>query len=203
MWVKEINSHKKFIVLSLVFLIIALVLNYAAGSYASKKATESVSDLILDNIPAVNLTPLFVYGPILIIGILFAYPLFFRVKDLSKTIIQFSFLVLVRSFFITLTHLKIPANAVTLDLPNSFRWITFQNDLFFSGHTAFAFLGFLIYKNHDKKLAIFFLLSTIVMAITVLLMHVHYSIDVFAALFITYGCYHIIERLSHQKIMKK
>jgi membrane-associated phospholipid phosphatase len=101
-------------------------------------------------------------------------------------------LVMVRSFFITLTHLKIPADAIIVEFPKIYDFVAFNNDLFFSGHTAIAFLGFLLFIK-QKTLRIFFLISTVVMAITVLFMHVHYSIDVFASLFITYGSYKIGE----------
>jgi hypothetical protein len=37
------------------------------------------------------------------------------------------------------------------------------------------------------------LVSSIILAITVLLMHVHYSIDVLSAYFITYGVYKLSE----------
>ncbi len=69
----------------------------------------------------------------------------------------------------------------------------FKNDLFFSGHTAVPFLGFLLFKNRKVKYT--FLGASIIMAITVLLMHVHYSIDVFSAFFITYGTFKIGEWL--------
>ncbi|AFH50380.1 Hypothetical protein IALB_2677 [Ignavibacterium album JCM 16511] len=71
---------------------------------------------------------------------------------------------------------------------------TLTKDLFFSGHTATLFILFLTISH--KALKKIFLLSTIGVAICVLLQHVHYSIDVFAALFFAYGCYEILKSLK-------
>ncbi len=98
-----------------------------------------------------------------------------------------SLFVLVRSAFIILTHLKAPADAITVVSPSFFQFLTYTNDLFFSGHAGLPFLGFLVYK--DSKIKCFMIFSSIILALTVLLMHVHYSIDVASAYFITYGIY--------------
>jgi hypothetical protein len=75
-----------------------------------------------------------------------------------------------------------------VDFPWIFKGISFQNDMFFSGHTAIPFLGFLLF---DGKIRYFFLCGSICMGTVVLLMHLHYSIDVFSAFFITYCCYRV------------
>jgi hypothetical protein len=188
-WKKEILEHKKLILLSLIFLGIAIFLDYLAGEYIETAKVSTVSDLILDNIPVINLSWIFIYGYTLVIAVGFLYALFFKIKDLHIVISQFSLLVLIRSFFITLTHLEAPVNAIIVHTPKFFNLLFFQNDLFFSGHTAIPFLGFLLFRK--EKIGIFFLIMTFILASTVLLMHVHYSIDVFAAFFITYGSYKI------------
>jgi cell division protein FtsW (lipid II flippase) len=99
------------------------------------------------------------------------------------------------------THLKAPIDAIAIELP----WITshlgFQNDLFFSGHTAVPFLGFLLFK--DSNIRYFFLISSIVLGATVLFMHIHYSIDVFSAFFITFGTFklgeHVFKKIDERK----
>jgi len=63
-------------------------------------------------------------------------------------------------------------------------------DLFFSGHTATLFILFLVTQN--KFFKYFFLLATIIVGSALLLQHVHYSIDVFAAPFFTYVCYRLV-----------
>lgn len=73
---------------------------------------------------------------------------------------------------------------------------TLTKDLFFSGHTATLFILFLSADN--KYLKLFFLISTIGVAVSVLLQHVHYSIDVFAAVIFTYACYSILKLLKSQ-----
>ena len=99
----------------------------------------------------------------------------------------FGILGILRGFFITFTYLGLPFGAIIPDYPGQLSMMFFSNDLFFSGHTAVPFLGFLLFRK--EKIGLFFLVSTIVLASTILLGHLHYSIDVFAAFFITYGSY--------------
>lgn len=192
-WKKEISKHKKLIVLSLVFLAVAIILNSTAGNYADRKGSVAVSDLILDNLPTLDFDFFFIYGFMFILATLLLYPLLFNVKKLHIVISQFSLLVLIRSFFVSLTHLSMPVSALTYTAPKFFAFLDFKNSLFFSGHTAVPFLGFLLFRK--EKIGIFFLIASFVMAFTVLAMHVHYSIDVFSAFFITYGSFKIGEWL--------
>lgn len=67
---------------------------------------------------------------------------------------------------------------------------TLTKDLFFSGHTATLFILFLVVDN--KAVKTMFFITTIIVAISVLLQHVHYTIDVIAALVFTYVCYKIL-----------
>ncbi len=194
-WKKDFRKNKNLIFLSLIFLAIAVTLTYIASSYADKVGSASVTDIILDHIPVVNLMLAYILGSIIVTFVLFFYPSIFKVKELYVVICQFSLLYIIRSFFISLTHLTKPVDSLILQTPafGKFFMLAFQNDLFFSGHTAEAFLGFLLFRK--TKVGIFFLIATIGMMATVLLMHVHYSIDVFAALFIAYGSYKIGEWL--------
>ena len=65
-----------------------------------------------------------------------------------------------------------------------------SNDLFFSGHTGAPFLMALVFWPH-KRLRYIFLAWSGFFAVVVLLGHIHYTIDVLSAFFITYGIYHI------------
>jgi len=188
-WKIEILTHKKLILVSAIFLVIASFLNYCAGIYAERTVSVAVPDLILDHIQTTDLDFIFIYGFIAIVVVFFLYPLIRNVKELHIAISQFSLLILIRSFFVSVTHLKTPVDAFAFNIPKYVSFFFFQNDQFFSGHTAIPFLGFLLFRK--EKIGIFFLIATIVMMATVLFMHVHYSIDVFAALFITYSSYKI------------
>ncbi len=192
-WKKEVWEHKYLILLSLGLIIIALIVDYTAGYYTTYKAqVDDVPDLILKYVPPINLNFLFVYGWLIVLFIFVAYPLFFDAKKIHVVIFQSSFVIIVRSFFIILTHLQTPLTAVGGNFPKILSILKFYNDQFFSGHVALPFLAFLIFRE-NKLLKYFFLISSIVMGIVVLVMHQHYSIDVFAAYFIVYGCYKIGE----------
>lgn len=69
-------------------------------------------------------------------------------------------------------------------------------DLFFSGHTATIFIMYLVAQK--KPFRIFFLVTTIVIGLAVILQHVHYSVDVIAAPFFGYGAYKIVYLLNHK-----
>ncbi|MFZ1518906.1 MAG: phosphatase PAP2-related protein [Ignavibacteriaceae bacterium] len=67
---------------------------------------------------------------------------------------------------------------------------TLTRDLFFSGHTATLLILFLV--TEKKSIKIIFFVTTIVVAVCVLIQHVHYTIDVFAAVFFTYASYKLL-----------
>lgn len=199
-WKKEIKRHKKVMVLSLIFFGLANLINHFAGTYADKVAGAATSDLILDHIYLPILSPIFSYGYIIIFTVFFLYPLIFKVSKFHTAISQFSILVLIRSFFVILTHLRAPLGAFRGNLPLIYQTFSFSNDMFFSGHVALPFMGFLVFRK--EKIGKFFLIASIIMAFTVLSLHIHYSIDVFAAFFITY-CIYLIGNWIFDKIKEK
>ncbi|VVB78876.1 Uncharacterised protein [uncultured archaeon] len=190
-WINEIWSNKYLILISLIFLLIAVILDLTAGNYVTRTPAVAASDLVLDHIPVVDLDFFYVYGIITVIAVLFLYPLFFKVNNFHKVIAQFSLLVMIRSIFICFTHLALPTDALDFHVPQIFSYFNFKNDLFFSGHAAIPFLGFLLFP--EKKIRYFFLFFSILLSGVVLLMHVHYTIDVLSAFFITFGTFKIGE----------
>lgn len=73
-----------------------------------------------------------------------------------------------------------------------------EKDLFFSGHTATLFLLFLMIKKRNLK--IIFLIFTLIVGISVILQHVHYTIDVFVAPFFAYTSYRIILLFKEKEV---
>ena len=163
----------------------SLVANYFAGIYASQSASNKVTDLILSNIPVFDVDNIFIYGAIALFLIITAIALAEpeRLPFLLKSIALFVF---VRSFFITCTHIKPVVDGVVLSAHNPLAWVTFGGDLFFSGHTGVPFLMALIFWNQPVR-RFFFLGLSLALSVAVLMGHLHYTIDVFAAFFITYG----------------
>ena len=189
---KACFSNKNFIisvVIGVVFIIGAYVLNYFTSTYADHVAGNQVTDIILSNIPIVDLDYVFVYGPlvlwIFIILLTLTEPK--RIPYVMKTVALF---VIIRALFTTLTHLgpypyEIPASYAS----GWIRSLTFGSDMFFSGHTGLPFLMALIYGELNKKYYYIFITASIFFGVVVLLGHYHYSIDVAAAFFITYTIY--------------
>jgi len=74
-----------------------------------------------------------------------------------------------------------------IGLPDILKGMFFKADLFFSGHIAIPTLAFFIFRERKIKWLWFFI---IIVEIAVnLLMHTHYSIDLFAAPFFSYAVF--------------
>ncbi len=71
-------------------------------------------------------------------------------------------------------------------------------DLFFSGHTATLFMLFLVVES--KRMKYVFLGSAVVVGISIIIQHVHYVIDVFAAPFFTYVCFKFAKCFGFYKL---
>jgi len=186
-WKRELFHYKYLIALSLVAVGIAALIDYSCGKYVSTAKVAHVSDLILDHFGPIDMTILFVYGYLTLVFTLMLYPLVLHIGTLHIVISQFSLLVVLRSLFIIFTHLQPPPDVISVHFPGIFQNLSFQNDMFFSGHTAIPFLGFLLFRKSGIRY--FFLVGSIFMGVAVLAMHLHYSIDVFAAFFITWTSY--------------
>ena len=190
-------SRKKILVSSLwgaVLLALSLCINYQAGSYATANASNAVNDLILDHLPTYDVEAIFLYGIVLFfvfVGILVTL----RPRRAPFVMKSLSAFILIRSFFVILTHLGPSLQQTPLDTNSTIvNTITFNGDLFFSGHTGLPFLMALVFWK-EKKLRIFFLALSLFFGVVVLMGHLHYSIDVFSAFFITYGIFQIASRL--------
>ncbi len=188
----------------MLFLAISFVALTVSSRYVDEVNAVSVPDLILDAIPTIDLSFLFVWGILLVLAVYLIYPLLFNPKKFHYALGMLSLFVLVRSAFIILTHLKAPIGAIPVAAQGFLQFLTYSNDLFFSGHAGLPFLGFLVFR--ESRIRYFMLAASIILAITVLFMHVHYSIDVASAYFITYGIFMIGHPLfsgKDQKIRRK
>ena len=174
---------------SLVLLIASLFINFYAGIYATEKASNPVTDIILSNTRVHDLDGLFVYGSWVMVGFI----IFVCARSHSKApfaIKSIALFVLIRSLFITLTHIGPFPTEVVINPKSFINYFVFGGDLFFSGHTGLPFLLALIYWK-DVWIRRTFIAASCIFAVVVLLSHLHYTIDVLSAFFITYGIYHI------------
>lgn len=176
-----------------IFVAIALFIQFRASMYATHSASSSVSDIVLSNTRVYDVGGIFVYGSVvlflIVLVIALKRPKYF--PFMLKSIATFT---LIRSTFITLTHISsFPARA-SIDsvffTEKAFQGIFSGDGLFFSGHTGLPFLLSLMFWN-IKPLRYLFLGSSIMFGIVVLLGHIHYSIDVLSAFFITYSIFQI------------
>jgi membrane-associated phospholipid phosphatase len=149
-------------------------------------------DPILDLFQPINLTWL-TFGLIYCSLVLAIILLFKNPERLMFAIQVYIAFVIVRISAMYLVPLNPPEHMIQLSDPfvqffGTGKLLT--KDLFFSGHTATLFILFLV--TEKKYFKYFFLTATIIVGLSVLLQHVHYSIDVFAAPFFTYACYKIV-----------
>lgn len=178
---------------ALIALVLSTFINYYAGTYATESVSNSVTDVILSNTPVFDVDGIFVYGSLVlalfIAGLVLSHP-----KRLPFTLHALTLFILIRSAFISFTHIAPYPATVALDLGSIANKFIFGGDLFFSGHTGIPFLMALIFWN-EKPLRYVFLICSVVFGITALLGHLHYTIDVASAFFITYTIFCIAEFL--------
>jgi hypothetical protein len=174
-------------------IILSLILNHLAGIYINNSNVNSVHDILLDNLPVVNIGFVVNEGVWLyiILMLLSAFRLPHKIPFGLKGIAIF---VLIRSIFISLTHLG-PAPMHSFLNPTD--WLSSAasgNDMFFSGHTGLPFLLALVFWD-DKFGRIVSVAASLILGFSMLLGHLHYSIDIFAAFFITYTIFEIAKKI--------
>src|ERR1035437_7950563 len=98
---KTLFSNRKFLIsvaLTIIFLVIALFINFYAGMYATESASSPVTDIILSNTPVYDLDGLFVYGTFLLTFFIFLISFHKpqRIPFVGKSVALF---VIIRSIF--------------------------------------------------------------------------------------------------------
>lgn len=186
--------------IGLILLGASLIVQFFVSGYVNGLSSIPVTDLILSNIRVYDVDLIFVYGSVLLLFV----GLFVGLKKINcapfimKSVAIFT---LIRSVFVSLTHISaFPTHIIinsTFFNNGVFSGIFNGNDLFFSGHTGLPFLLALMFWD-NKNLRYIFLGFSVTFAIVVLLGHIHYSIDVLSAYFITYSIFQICKCLFNK-----
>jgi len=181
----------------LLLLVVSLVTQFYVSGYTDTVSSSPVTDIILSNIRTYNVGGIFVYGSFLLLffSLVVVLPKSQYAPFAMKSVALFT---LIRSLFVILTHISIFPTRIVIEsaMFSGAIWngIFSGNDLFFSGHTGLPFLLALMFW-HNKNIRAIFLGFSITFAVVVLLGHIHYSIDVLAAYFITYSIFQICKYL--------
>jgi len=187
-------------IFTIFFLLLALLVYRKFLDFAEARPGVVIPDPILNLYNPIDLTWL-IFGLIylcLIIGV------FVLAKNPEKLLLAFQTyiaVVIVRIIAMYLVPFEAPEKLIVLKDPfvemfGSGESLT--KDLFFSGHTTTLFMLFLVVES--KKMKYIFLVSAVVVGVSIVLQHVHYVIDVFAAPFFTYTCYALISSLKLNKL---
>ncbi len=181
-------------------LVIAFAFEHVASvyalSYLTRPTSVYVGDILLDNIPSINLNLIIVEGALfsIVAGTILVFS---KPRYILFTLKAVALFIATRAFFTSLTHVGIYPGQIDPGsgfLDSIYTYLDFQTGFFFSGHTGLPFLMALIFWQKPVLRTTLLSLS-FVFAVAVLLAHVHYSIDVFAAPFMAYGIFRIAQKL--------
>jgi membrane-associated phospholipid phosphatase len=179
------------LLVALIFLGLAVVFQFYASAYSNRVPSNSVPDLLLGILPIVNLNFLIVEGALVAMAGTIVL-LLFKPKYLIFTLKAAAIFIATRAVFVSVTHLGIYPGQIGPDPTGLFDHIYtglgLEAGFFFSGHTGLTFLMGLIFWD-DRFWRYVYMTLSLVFGISVLLAHVHYSIDVLAAPYITYSIF--------------
>jgi len=188
-WQERRFRNKTIIAVLLVALILLVLPTFFA--FIEKREGMVLQDFVLDAIPAMDVSvPTFViiWSMVLLV--------FYRIYQNPRLFLEIAYgfilMCLCRVLTISILPLNPPPGLIMLKDPIANivyggKGIFITKDLFYSGHTGNMFLFFLCLEaKWDKIIA---LAAAVLIGILVLIQHIHYSIDVFAAFIFTYLLY--------------
>lgn len=173
--------------------ILVAILIFIPHFFTHIEARDGVvwNDWVLNYLPAKDVS-------LLIFVVLYGMIGFFLYRMSKNTIMcltalwAFVFLCIARVITITLVPLNPPNDIIHLADPCSIFFYhsnIITKDLFFSGHTATVLLGALCLERKSDKTMAF--LATGIVAILLLIQHVHYTVDILAAPVFTWLCWYL------------
>ena len=151
----------------------------------------ALNDWILAHVPAIDVS-IYIFIVIYAIVGLLLWRMSKNTLVCLTALWSFIFLCIARIITITLIPLNPPAGIINLADPCSiffYRSNIITKDLFFSGHTATVFLAALCLESKNERLIA--LIATGLIAVLLLVQHVHYTADILAAPFFTWLCWYL------------
>jgi len=113
-------------------------------------------------------------------------------------LLAYIFVVASRDITIGITQLRPPLGLIQLKDPIAgiiYRASSVNRDLFYSGHISLLFLFYLCSTKKADKYYILF--AVILVAILLLIQHIHYTVDIMCAPFFAYGCFWLSKKIPH------
>ncbi len=180
----------KYLYLGVLSVIAGAGLNFASEVYLHNYMSEGktlpmLSDLILDNLPFINVS--LVYDIFCLVPIVLVLMYFVHKKDYSRIplfLVLTGIFYIVRGIFIVLTPFGNPPMFAGSD-PLFSGFSKYELGVYPSGHTGNVFLLFLLVKDKGYRWLIFICLVIVVTAL--FLARGHYSIDILSGLFFSYA----------------
>lgn len=196
-WRQLLTDNKQLIqfFISVILLISALVLLTNFLNFVEQRNGVGLNDPLLSMFEPVDLTWL-TFGLIYLSLAAAVFMLRNNPVKLMFTVQLYVLMVVIRIAAMYLLPLEPPAQIIVLADPVVELFGTGESltkDLFFSGHTASLFIFYL--AADDKRYKSIFLCATILVAVSVILQHVHYTIDVLAAVLFTYAAYNLLKKI--------
>jgi membrane-associated phospholipid phosphatase len=182
--------RSKYLYIGFLSVLAGMALNIASQTYLHNYMSEGktlpmLSDLILDNLPVIDLS--LVYDIVCMIPILLVFIYMFHKKDFNRfpfILLMVGLFYMVRGVFIVLTPFGNPPQFMGSDpLFNGFS--KYELGVYPSGHTGNVFMLYLLVNDSLYKKLILLCLSIVIFAL--LLSHGHYSIDIFSGVFFAYA----------------
>lgn len=194
------RRHRGSLFAAFVLLGVAYIFEHVANNYAFlyslRPTSVPVGDIVLDNIPVLDLNFIIIEMALITI-VVTVFFVISRPRYLLFSLKALSLFIVTRAICISLTHVGIYPDHLVPGLgffDGIYRYLNFETGLFFSGHTGLPVLMALIFWK-KKRVRYVFLALSVIFGVGVLLAHVHYSIDVFAAPFMAYGIFTIAKKL--------
>lgn len=178
-------------------LILALGINYWTGRYVDRigPGLAPARDLLFGYLPIRDFPAIHTWGVLGFVAVLAIGVALHEWRRAPFFLWAYALIVATRAVFTVLTPLGLPAEAPTFEAypaRSVLQFFDFRYTLFFSGHTALPFMGFLLARRGWVRWAC--LGFSLVLASSVLMSRLHYSIDVGAAFFIAYGVSRLARR---------
>ena len=189
------DGELRSLIVALALLGISFIAYHFASSYAliysTRPTSTFVGDLLLDNLPIIDLNFIIIEVALFSVVAGVAYVVFYRPRYILFSLKALALFNITRAFFVSLTHMGIYPGQIEPGVgifDGIYLYFNFQTGFFFSAHTGLPFLFALIFWKEPIVRNIFLAMS-FTFAVAVLFAHIHYSIDVFAAPFMAYGIF--------------